>query len=665
ESYGDEDYADPSAPVFDSEIVDPAGGFEAADDDEDYELAAYDEAMDAGPVPRGNEKPQAGAFGAAGLAAGAAAGFAAARKSAGPAGGNNPFGFTVADRGAAYEDEEDMASDGAVAGVNRFSTPEPPAAFDSSYQLPDTSVLKHGAPPRRHSEANEQIVDAINAVLEEFRIDAAVTGYNRGPTVTCYIIEVGPGVKMSKITGLQTNFAYAVKTSNIRLLMPIPGKSAVGIEVPNDDRETVYLGDALAEPIFHDNHDPLLVPIGKGVEGEFVTFALNKLPHMLVAGSTGSGKSAFVNSLLVSLLSRATPEQLRLILVDPKMVEFTPYEGIPHLLTPIITEPKRASDALMWLVEEMERRYLDMKAAGVRNIEGYNKKFDRGEIVTPPGSKREYKRFPYIVAIVDELADLMMTAPREIEDAIVRITQKARAAGIHLILATQRPSVNVVTGLIKSNIPSRVAFATASNQDSRVILDQNGAEKLLGMGDGLFIPQGQAETVRIQGAYVEDAEIHAIVEQTKAQVTEPDYIQIEAKTETPEVEVEVQAESDDDVDLLCAAAELAAYSTTLSISNLQRKLRMGFSKAGRMMDQLEEYGVVGPAVGTKAREVIITEEDLPSIQWMMRGGKPEDAPGAQAANTAAPAEPAESGLGFQQGSGDIKRVDANPNGGVF
>ncbi|MDO4929424.1 MAG: DNA translocase FtsK [Corynebacterium sp.] len=560
-----------------------------------------------------------------------------------------------------------------TAGMNHFSTPAPPARFDSTYQLPDMSVLKHGAPPKRHSEANEQIVDAINAVLEEFGVNAQVTGYNRGPTVTCYIIQVGPGVKMSKITGLQTNFAYAVKTSNIRLLMPIPGHSAVGIEVPNDDRETVYLGDALSEPNFANDPDPLLVPIGKGVEGSFVTFALNKLPHMLVAGSTGSGKSAFVNSLLVSLLSRATPEQLRLILVDPKMVEFTPYEGIPHLLTPIITEPKRASDALMWLVEEMERRYLDMKAAGVRNIEGYNKKFDRGEIVAPPGSQREYKRFPYIVAIVDELADLMMTAPREIEDAIVRITQKARAAGIHLILATQRPSVNVVTGLIKSNIPSRVAFATASNQDSRVILDQNGAEKLLGMGDGLFIPQGQAETVRIQGAYVDDAEIHAIVEQTKSQVPEPDYIQIETKTETPEAEVEVQPESDDDVDMLCAAAELAAYSTTLSISNLQRKLRMGFSKAGRMMDQLEEFGVVGPAVGTKAREVIITEEDLPSIQWMMRGGKPDEAPGvaeAQASaptQTAQPAQPAapQGPTQAPNQNPEVRRVEANPNGGIF
>jgi DNA segregation ATPase FtsK/SpoIIIE, S-DNA-T family len=494
------------------------------------------------------------------------------------------------------------------------------AAAGGAYTVPPATLLRRGRSRPVDERRLDETAQVLERTLDQFEVDAHVARYTRGPTVTRYEVELGPAVKVARVIGLSHDIAYALASPDVRIIAPIPGKSAIGIEVPNRDRELVTVGDIFDSPAMPPDGHPLRVALGKDIGGEPITANLADMPHVLIAGATGAGKSVCLNVLVTSLLMRNSPDQVRLILIDPKRVELTHYEGVPHLITPVVTHPKRAAEALNWAVREMELRLETLAQAGMRNLAAYNQAAVDGKLPPLPSAgldddgERKRQPLPYIVLVIDELADLMMIAPREVEDAICRIAQMARAVGIHLVVATQRPSVDVVTGLIKANIPSRIAFMVASAQDSRVILDSGGADKLVGLGDMLYLPGGTSKPRRIQGAFITEKEVEAVVAYCKAQQ--------QAAYQSGVVAEGRHASDDDDGDedpLLDQAMEIVVRSGLGSTSMLQSKMKVGFSRARRIMDQLEERGVVGPSEGSKPRDVLMTVEELEQLRGREAG----------------------------------------------
>ena len=481
-----------------------------------------------------------------------------------------------------------------------------------NWKLPSLKMLDRSVVQQVDKKMVEDRGRLLEHALAEHGVQTKLVGMVVGPTVTRYELELLPGVKVAKVTSLHKDIAYAMASPDVRILAPIPGKQAIGVEVPNDSRQLVAVGDILASPEAKAAKNPLEVAIGRDINGRSVLADLSKMPHILIAGATGAGKSSCINSLLTSILMRSTPDQVRLILIDPKRVELGQYNRLPHLLTQVVTNPKKAANALSWTVKEMERRYDLLSDCGFRDIDGYNAAFDRGEVVDQPEMGIEYNRLPYILVVVDELNDLMMVAARDVEESICRIAQMARAVGIHLVIATQRPSVNVITGVIKANVPARLAFAVSSLADSRVILDQGGAEKLLGRGDMLLLGPSSSIAQRIQGAWVTEDEVRAVVaawRQQSPEISYDDTVQGSEESATGS-SAGGMVGGDDDDDLLSQAMELVVRSQLGSTSMLQRKLRVGFARAGRLMDLLEQRGIVGPSEGSKARTVLMTPEEL-------------------------------------------------------
>jgi S-DNA-T family DNA segregation ATPase FtsK/SpoIIIE len=489
-----------------------------------------------------------------------------------------------------------------------------PAAKASPWKLPSISLLQRAGSHDIDVAMVEERGRVLEAALAQHGVETRLVGMVIGPSVTRYELELGPGVKVARLTSLNKDIAYALASPDVRILAPIPGRQAIGVEVPNAQRQIVPLGDILSSTEARRAKHPLEVAVGRDINGKAMLMNLATMPHLLIAGATGAGKSSCLNSIITSILMRSTPDQVRMILVDPKRVEMGQYDRLPHLLTQVVTNPKKAANALSWAVREMERRYDLLAQVGFRDVTGYNAAFDRGELVPEPGSEREYPRLPFILVVIDELSDLMMVAARDVEDSICRIAQMARAVGIHLVIATQRPSVNVITGVIKANIPARLAFAVSSVTDSRVILDQSGAERLIGAGDMLLLGPASSAPHRIQGSWVSEEEVRKVVAQWRRQAPEVTYdahvLGTEDGASAGGGSGDAASGDADDEELVRQAMELVVRSQLGSTSMLQRKLRVGFARAGRLMDLLEQRGVVGPSTGSKARDVLMTPEEL-------------------------------------------------------